>query len=220
MFWRTDFVGVAMILCGLVFVLVNFKVIPVNDFVLTRVLGILAIMAGLIFLFLTGAGGGLFWFVIPAGASLTGGFVTLILGTGLFVSLTSAILCAFGIGATFLWIFLSKRNHWWALVPAFTLFGLGLWAIVGIEVPLIGYHPVALIFAVGASFLVAYASSVQKVRMRWSLVTGCIIVGLSICYTVAIFLARWSGLWPMVLLAVGVATPIVVLVMDRFKPAR
>ena len=58
LFWRTDFVGIAMIVSGLFFLLVNFKLIPASDFVLPRVLGILFIMIGLIFLFFSGADGG------------------------------------------------------------------------------------------------------------------------------------------------------------------
>ncbi|HYW82018.1 MAG TPA: hypothetical protein VFB30_02105, partial [Spirochaetia bacterium] len=77
LFWRTDFVGFAMIVSGLFFLLVNFKLIPASEFVVPRVLGILFIMIGLIFLFFSGAGRWLTWFVIPAGAFLTVGIVTL-----------------------------------------------------------------------------------------------------------------------------------------------
>ena len=58
LFWRTDFVGIAMIVSGAFFLMVNFSLIPASGFVLPRVLGILFIMIGLIFLFFPGAGAG------------------------------------------------------------------------------------------------------------------------------------------------------------------
>ena len=45
-----------MIVSGVFFLLVNFKLIPASDFVVPRVLGILFIMIGLIFLFFSGRG--------------------------------------------------------------------------------------------------------------------------------------------------------------------
>jgi hypothetical protein len=215
LFWRTDFVGIAMIVSGLFFLLVNFQVIPVNDFVLTRVLGILFMMGGLIFIFFTGAGGWLSWFAIPAGVFITAGVVMLILGTSLFITLNSAILSSVGLGLTFLSVFLTRRNHWWALIPACTFFGLAGWAVQGSQLPVIDYHPVFLIFAIGTSFLVIYLYSVQKSRMRWSLITGLIIVSSSFCYLLVILLSRWSALWPAALLLIGLLVPAGILVADR-----
>jgi hypothetical protein len=214
-FWRTDFVGVAMIVSGLLFLLVNFHVIPINDFLLTRVLGILFIMGGLIFIFLTGAGGWLSWFAIPAGVFITVGLVTLILGTSLFITLNSAILSSIGLGLTFLSVFITRRNHWWALIAASTFFGIAGWFAQGSMIPVVGWHPVFLIFAVGVSFLVIYLFTVQKSRMRWSLLTGTIIVAVSFCYLLVILLSRWSALWPAALLLIGLLVPVVILIADR-----
>jgi hypothetical protein len=204
-----------MILSGLFFLLVNFKVIPVSEFALPRVLGILFMMGGLIFVFFTGAGGWLSWFVIPAGVFLTGGVVTLIVGTTMFMSPTTAILFSMGMGLTFLSVFLTRKNHWWALIPACAFFGLSGWAIMASRIPVIGYHPVVLIFAVGVAFLVIYLNAFQKARMRWSLFTGAVITSLSFCYLIVILLAHWSMLWPIVLLFVGCLVPIGILFVER-----
>ncbi len=215
LFWRTEFVGIAMIVSGLFFLLVNFKVIPVSDFALPRVLGILFIMAGLMFLFFTGAGGWLSWFIIPAGILITGGVVTLILGTTLFLSLGSASLFSLGLGLTFLSVFFSRRNHWWALIPAGTCIGLAGWLEGGFLFPLVAAHPVFLVFALGVSFLVIYLYSVQKRRMRWSLFVGLLIAFLSFCYLLVLLLARWSMLWPVALLLLGLLVPAAILLLDR-----
>src|SRR5512136_185582 len=92
LFWRTDFVGIAMIVCGAFFLLVNFRLVPASGFVLPRVLGILFIMIGLIFLFFSGGRRCLTWFIIPAGAFLTVGIVTLVFGWNRFFSVDSASL--------------------------------------------------------------------------------------------------------------------------------
>jgi hypothetical protein len=215
LFWRTDFVGVAMVVSGLFFLLINFEVIPVSDFVFPRVMGVLFILGGLIFVFFTGAGGGLSWFVIPAGVLFTTGVVALILGTNRFFSPQSAIIFSIGFGLTFLSVFMTRKNHWWALIPACTFFGIAGWTAQIMGIPALGYHPVFLIFSIGAAFLVIYLYSYQKIKMRWSLFTGGIIVITSFCYLVAILLAQWSILWPLLLILIGLLVPVGILFMER-----
>jgi hypothetical protein len=215
LFWRTDFVGFAMIVSGLFFLLVNFGLIPASGFVLPRVLGILFIMAGLLFLFFSGAGRWLSWFVIPAGVLLTSGIVTLILGMNRLFSPTSACLFSLGLGLTFLAVFLSRHNHWWALIPAGVFSGIAAWVLAARQFPVIGWHPVPVLLFLGVGFLAIYAASWQKSRMRWSLVTGCSVAAAALFYLLGLLLARWSALWPVVLLLAGVLVPVVLLLSDR-----
>ena len=55
LFWRTDFVGIAMMVSGALLLAVNFGIVQASQLVLARVLGILAMVAGLVFLFFAGA---------------------------------------------------------------------------------------------------------------------------------------------------------------------
>jgi len=71
LFWKTGFVGVVLVLCGLFFLLMNFKLIPESGDLNNRVLGVLLFISGIVFTFFQGGGGGLFWFLIPAGVSFT-----------------------------------------------------------------------------------------------------------------------------------------------------
>jgi hypothetical protein len=215
LFWRTDFVGIAMIVSGLFFLLVNFKLIPASDFLPPRVLGILFIMVGLIFLFFSGAGRWLTWFVIPAGAFFTVGIVTLVFGWNRFFSLDSASLFSLGFGLTFLTLFWYRRGHWWVLIPSGVFIGSAAGVEIGGRVPIIGWHPVAPLFCLGISFLVIWLYSVQKKRMRWSLFVGTIVVTVSFLYLLGILLARWSILWPVVLLLAGLLIPLWIAVADR-----
>ncbi len=215
LFWRTDFVGFAMIVSGLFFLLVNFKLLPASEFVLPRVLGILFIMIGLIFLFFSGAGRWLTWFVIPAGAFLTVGIVTLVFGWNRFFSLDSASLFSLGFALTFLTLFYFRRGHWWVLIPSGVFAGLAIWVAVASRYPVIGWHPVAPLLCLGSSFLVIWLYSVQKQRMRWSLLVGALIVSASFFYLLGILLARWSILWPVVLLLAGLLIPLWIVFADR-----
>jgi hypothetical protein len=215
LFWRTDFVGIAMVVTGVFFLLVNFKLIPASDFVVPRVLGILFMMAGLIFLFFSGAGRWLAWFVIPAGAFLTLGIVTLIFGWNRFFSPDSAGLFSLGFGLTFLALFYFRRGHWWVLIPSGVFIGLSAWVEMIERVPLIGWHPLAPLFFLGMSFVAIWLYSVQKQRMRWSLLVGVLILGVSILYLLGILLARWSVLWPVILLLSGLLFPLWILISRR-----
>jgi hypothetical protein len=204
-----------MVVSGLFFLLINFKVIPVSDVIVPRVLGVLFILGGLIFAFFTGAGEWLSWFVIPAGVLFSSGVVALILGTNMFFSPSSAGIFSVGLGLTFLAVFMTRKNHWWALIPACTFFGLSGWIALAMSVPVIGYHPVFLIFSIGAAFLVIYLYSFQKTRMRWSLITGSLIVFVSFGYLIVILLAHWSVLWPLVLILIGLFVPLGILFFER-----
>jgi hypothetical protein len=215
LFWRTDFVGVAMVVTGAFFLLVNFHVIPSSDFVVPRVLGILFTMVGLIFLFLSGAGRWLTWFVIPAGAFLTLGIVTLVFGWNRFFSADSASLFSLGFGLTFLLLFYFRRGRWWVLIPSGVFIGLAAWVEMIGRVAVIGWHPVAPLLFLGISFFVIWLYSVEKQRMRWSLLVGALVVSASFLYLLGILLARWSILWPVILLLVGLLFPLWVVVAGR-----
>ncbi len=182
---------------------------------LPRVLGILFIVVGLIFLFLSGAGSWLSWFIIPAGELLTCGIVTLILGLDGIFTLDSAAGFAFGLGLSFLTLFYSLRSHWWMLIPSGFSIGAAAGILVGSHYPLIGWHPVIPLFFLGAAFFVIYLYSVQRQRMRWSLLVGFIIISVSFLYLLGILLARWSILWPVVLLLAGLLIPVWIIFIDR-----
>jgi hypothetical protein len=215
LFWRTDFVGIAMMVSGALLLAVNFGVVPASQFVLARVLGILFMVAGLVFLFFTGAGGWLTWFLIPSGVLFTIGVVTLVLGAGMFMIPLAAVLTAAGFGLTFLSVFLTRRNHWWALIPACASLGTALWAFVGSRFPVVGWHPIPVVLCVGLSFFWIYLSAIQKRRMRWCLLAGSLVVAAAVVYLLALLLVRWLALWPLVLVVAGLGLPAGFLLADR-----
>ncbi|MCX7031820.1 MAG: hypothetical protein NTU62_17095 [Spirochaetes bacterium] len=215
LFWRTDFVGIAMMVSGALLLAVNFGLVSASPFVLARLLGILFMVAGLGFLFFTGAGGWLSWFIIPAGVLFTIGVVTLVLGAGMFMSPVAAELTTAGFGLTFLSVFLTRRNQWWALIPAGAFLGSALWAFVGSRFPVVGWHPVPVVLCVGLSFFSIYVSAFEKRRMRWCLLVGFLVVSAALAYLLALLLTRWLALWPLALVVAGLCVPAAILLVDR-----
>jgi hypothetical protein len=153
--------------------------------------------------------------MVPAGVLITLGAVTLVLGSSMFLSPAAAVMASVGFGLTFVAVFLARRNHWWTLIPAGLFVGIAAWVIIGTRLAVVGWHPVPVVLFLGIGFISIWLSSVQKRRMRWSLVTGLAVVLASLLYMLALLLVRWISLWPVALVVIGLAVPLVALFVDR-----
>ncbi|HEQ71269.1 MAG TPA: hypothetical protein ENN69_02170 [Spirochaetia bacterium] len=217
-FWKTGFVGISLILTGLFFLLINFSIIPVSGELHNRVLGILFFIMGIIFAFFQGGGGGLFWFIIPGGVSFTIGIITVIVGLDRLFTLFAFSIFCLGLAVTFLLVFLLRKREWWALLPAGALLGVSAWIWLAQAQPIIGYHPVALLFCTGNAFFAVYFFSVQRVKMRFALFTGMLVVAVSVFYYVILLFNEMTLLWPILLVIAGGLFPVAVgLIEKRIK---
>ncbi|MBN1797376.1 MAG: hypothetical protein JW822_02285 [Spirochaetales bacterium] len=214
-FWRTGFVGVALILSGIFFLLTNFSVIPPVGNAADRIIGILFFITGLVFAFFQGRGGGLFWFTIPAGVAFSFGSFTLAVGISEIFSFTSAAILGIGFGTTFLIVFLLQKAQWWALLPSGSLYGVSLWILMSSIQPQIGFHPIFLLLCIGASFLCIYFLSVQKLKMRFALYTGAIIFLCSVIYYFLILFFEYKLFWAIFLILLGIAIPILFIIINK-----
>lgn len=214
-FWKTGFVGVALILSGVFFLLINFQVIPVSGEIHNRVLSILFFIIGIVFAFFQGAGRGLFWLIIPAGVAFTIGIITVIDGIDNLFSVFALSIFCLGLAVTFLLVFLLRKTEWWALLPAGALTGISAWIFLSSIQPVIGFHPVALIFFVGTAFVAIYFFSVQKKKMRFALITGLIIVGSAIIYYFIVVFNEYVLLWPILLVALGILFPFAFNIIEK-----
>jgi hypothetical protein len=210
LFWKTGFVGIVLVVSGAFFLLMNFRIIPESGDLNNRVIGVLFFITGIIFTFFQGGGGGLFWFLIPGGVSFTLAIITLIAGFDQLFSLMNLGFFCLGLAVTFLLIFLLRKTAWWALLPAGALAGVSAWITLATVQTQVGFHPVALVFFVGLSFLAIYLFSVQKRRMRWSLFTGTLIVAAAVLYYFIIVFLQFSLFWSILLVVIGIALPFVV----------
>ncbi|MBN2353839.1 MAG: hypothetical protein JXD23_14795 [Spirochaetales bacterium] len=215
LFWKTGFVGIVLVLCGIFFLLMNFRIIPESGDLNNRVLGVLLFITGIVFTFFQGGGGGLFWFLIPAGVSFTVGIITLIVGIDQLFSIVNLGFFCLGLAVTFLLIFLLRKTAWWALLPAGALAGICAWIMLALVQPAIGFHPPALIFFVGLSFLSVYFFSVQKHKMRFALFTGLIIVTAAMLYYFIVIFYVFTLFWAILLVAAGIVFPFAILFFEK-----
>jgi len=214
-FWKTGFVGIALIGSGIFFLLVNFRLIQIQGDPVTVILGILFFVAGIIFAFFQGGGRGLFWLILPAGVSFTVGAIFLLLGMNELFTLTGACVASAGLGATFVLIFLLQKSQWWALLPCGALVGFPLWVLVAFVQPRIGFHPVILLFFLGLAFLGIFFFSVQRQKMRFALVTGSVVVAADVLYYLFIAFYEFNLFWAILLVALGILLPFLFFIYDR-----
>jgi hypothetical protein len=146
-----------------------------------------------------------------------------------------ALLFAAG-GAVFLYVFLTNREHWWAIIPGFTLLGLaaniGLGALFPRVAGLLGGS--VFLGAAGLSFLIVYVTGTDRwwaiipggVMMTLALVSGISAVfegldaggvfflGLGLTFGVLYFVPtpqgrqKWASIPAIVLLIIGAAISI------------
>jgi len=120
-----------------------------------------------------------------------------------------------GLAVTFLLIFLLRKTAWWALLPAGVLAGICAWIMLALIQPAIGFHPAALIFFVGLSFIAIYLFSVQKHKMRFALFTGLLIVTAAVLYYFIVIFYVFTLFWAILLVAAGVVFPFSVLLFEK-----
>jgi hypothetical protein len=214
LFWKTGFVGIALILSGLFFLFTNFILAESED-LSSRYIGIFFFIAGIIFAFFQGGGRGLFWFIIPGGVAFTSGIITVVFGIYQLFSLLTLIFFCFGLAVTFLLIFLLRKTAWWALLPAGALAGVSAWISLATVQSQIGFHPVALIFFIGVAFLAIYFFSVQKSKMWFALITGLIIVAFAVFYYLLIIFHEYTLFWAVLLVCGGIIFPFAVHFIEK-----
>ncbi len=104
-----------------------------------------------------------------------------------------------GAGAAFLASFFADRKtNWWAVIPGFTLIGLGLLIVGGLlNFRPEGVLPGIFLGSIGASFLVIYFSDRVK---WWAIIPGGVLVSLAI-----MLIAGANDNWAPVILFAGMA---------------
>ena len=99
------------------------------------------------------------------------------------------ILMAAGSGA-FLWIYFTKRDQWWAVIPGLTLLGLTL---VGLEnliqvLPASNWSGAVFLGCIGLAFWLVY---LRRQEQWWAIIPGGVLVTLALVAGLD-FLSDWS----------------------------
>ncbi len=88
-------------------------------------------------------------------------------------------LCFLAAGAIFTFVFLNDRKNWWAVIPGFTLLGIGALILLDWALPATGGRWGGSLFlgALGASFWVIYANRRDQ---WWPIIPGGVLLTLAL----------------------------------------
>jgi hypothetical protein len=88
-------------------------------------------------------------------------------------------LCFLAAGVIFTYIFLKDHSHWWAVIPGFTLLGIGGLILLDWALPTIGdtLGTSLLLCLMGASFFVIYANRREQ---WWPIIPGGVLITVAI----------------------------------------
>jgi hypothetical protein len=88
-------------------------------------------------------------------------------------------LCFLVAGAIFTYVFVNDRKNWWAVIPGFTLLGIGALILLGWALPVSGDRWGGALFlgALGASFWVIYANRRDH---WWPVIPGGVLMTLAL----------------------------------------
>jgi len=147
--------GILLVVAGALFLLQALDLIVIGGWLW----GLAFIVAGAVFLYVYFARREQWWPLIP-GCSLAG--IGLAILTGDLVPALDRFGAFFilgGMGLSFLLIYLTRRDYWWALIPGCTLAGIGLGELASGLVPGLGDLVAFFVLGgIGLSFLLIYLS--------------------------------------------------------------
>ena len=127
---------------------------------------------------------------------------------GPFNNLVWTVLFGAG-GVVFLIVFLGNTEHWWALIPGFSLLGLG--ALIGLESWLGPWAAAIFFFSIALSFLLIY---LLHREFWWALIPGFTLLGLAGLVGTAERLGAWGA--AIFLAAIGLGFLVIYLIRREF----
>ncbi|HJS30145.1 MAG TPA: hypothetical protein VJ768_11015 [Anaerolineales bacterium] len=193
-------IGGLMILAGAIFLLENLGFIAISPYLW----GGLLLGGGLTFLYLYLSNREEWWYIIPAFIFLGVGAILILLTA--FPNLEGALVPTIilgAIGLSFVIVYLTNSENWWAIIPAGTLLTLSL--ALGLSTVFEGLA-VASIFFLGMAltFGIVYFIPTPEGRMTWAIYPALITLALGVVVSLgAGSLAPF--IWPLALILGGLA---------------
>jgi len=111
-------------------------------------------------------------------------------------------LCFLAGGAIFTFVFINDRKNWWAVIPGFTLLGIGALILLDWALPVSGetLGRTLLLVAMGASFWVIYAYHRDQ---WWPIIPGGVLITVAISTLVEDLVRTGTDTGSLVLLGLG-----------------
>lgn len=193
-------VSVFLIVLGTLFLLTNFNVLPWDITSMEVFWAFLFGFIGVIFLSVFFSNRENWWALIPGFTLIGLGFVAGNILPPRWEDLGGAVFLGM-IGLSFLIIYLTQREQWWAIIPGGVLVSLA--GVVVASSLFSGEAAGGILFiGIALTFLVLYFRPVEGTRMDWAIwpagITG--VMGLFLLAG-AIDVMRF--IWPLILIAVG-----------------
>jgi len=125
-------------------------------------------------------------------------------------------LCFLAAGAIFTYLHFKDRANWWAIIPGFTLLGIGGLILLGWALPAIGdtLGTFLLLGAIGASFFVIYANRREH---WWPIIPGGVLITVAISTLLEDLLRPAFDTGSLVLIGLGVTFLLVYLLSPSEK---
>jgi len=119
-------------------------------------------------------------------------------------------------GAVFTYLYFKDRSNWWAIIPGFTLLGVGMLILLSWALPAIGdtLGTFLLLGAIGASFFVIYANRREH---WWPIIPGGVLITVAISTLLEDLLRPAFDTGSLVLIGLGVTFLLVYLLSPVTK---
>lgn len=119
-------------------------------------------------------------------------------------------------GAIFTYLYFKDRSNWWAIIPGFTLLGVGMLILLSWALPAIGdtLGTFLLLGAIGASFFVIYANRREH---WWPIIPGGVLITVAISTLLEDLLRPAFDTGSLVLIGLGVTFLLVYLLSPVTK---
>ena len=191
--------GLLLVAMGALLLAQTFNLLTVN---LAGLFGMLFAAGGILFLVWHSRQRDQWWPLIPGFTLLSIGVLLVLdwLAPRLVGALGGSIVLG-GISVAFWWVYLTKRDQWWALIPAGTLLTLAL--AIAVE-SAVGEGAFVGIFFLGlaATFALVYFTPRPEGKTVWPLIPAGVLAVLGVIF-LAVETSLFGFVWPVVLLLVG-----------------
>lgn len=161
--WIPVLFGVLLIIAGLVFLLDNLGIIAIGDYLVSA----LFILGGVLFMGFAITNRRQWWAWIP-GVTLAsiGVLIGLEMAFGDSLGEWSGAIVVAGIGLSFLIIYLTTREQWWALIPGGAMLAIALMIVAQAYLP--ENASLGIFFlGLGATFAALGLARTESGRMKW-----------------------------------------------------
>ena len=191
--------GILLIAAGVLFLLQNLGIFAVGDYLWPFLFG----AGGLVFLYVFLTDRANWWAIIP-GFTLLG--LAAMMAMDQFVPQVGetwgAALFLGGIGLAFWVVYLTNREHWWAVIPGGVLLTVGL--VTGLSSALEGIETGGVFFlGLGLTFALLAFLPTPEGRMKWALIPAGVLLVMGLLITAAAT-AIINYLWPAALILGGI----------------